>query len=84
MHRPKSAAALQRECDRWNKANPVGTTVKYHPVIRGPKFAITTTKSTAYVLSGHTAVLFVEGISGCVAMDACEPIEAGKDAHAGQ
>lgn len=78
MYRPKSAAALAKDCARWNKANPIGTTVKYHPVIGGPKYAITTTKSEAYVLSGHTAVLFVEGISGCVALDACERIEPGK------
>lgn len=75
----KTAAALGRQCAKWNAAHPIGTTVKYFPVTGNPKFAITKTKSNAYVLSGHTAVLFVEGVSGCVALDNCERIEPGKD-----
>jgi hypothetical protein len=34
----------------------------------------TRTRSAAYVLSGHTAVVFVDGVSGCVALDAVNPV----------
>lgn len=49
--------------------------VKYFPVI-GERSTFTPyeTKSPAYILSGHTAVLHLKGKSGCVAVDACEPL----------
>ena len=33
------------------------------------------TRSDAYVLSGHTAVVFITGVSGCVALDAVEIVK---------
>lgn len=65
------AAKLQKQCDEWNRANPIGVEVEFYPVIRGDNFRLRKTRSEAYVLSGHTAVLFLEGESGCVALEAC-------------
>ena len=68
---------LQIECDAWNRAWPVGTRVVYHSVIGEAKGIHTRTRSQAYVLSGHTAVVFVEGVAGCVALDAVDPAPEG-------
>lgn len=67
-------AALERLCMNWNGTYPIGTEVEYHSVIGEAAHKITRTRSAAYVLSGHTAVLFVEGVSGCVALDAVDPV----------
>lgn len=72
--RRTSLAVLESNCLNWNAQHPVGTEVEFHPVIGDPKFRATRTRSEAYVLSGHTAVLFVEGESGCVALAAIKPV----------
>jgi hypothetical protein len=56
-------AKLQAECDRFNAECPVGTEVLVKTDTRGN--IITKTRSAAYILSGHTPVIFVEGFSGC-------------------
>jgi hypothetical protein len=74
MRRPrqKSPAELQKQCDIWNRACPIGTLVQYHPVIGEPAYRLRKTKTQASILSGHTAVIWLEGESGCVALDAVE------------
>jgi hypothetical protein len=69
-----SVAYLEDQCRRWNQLHPVGTEVIYHPVMGERWGRETKTRSAAYVLSGHTAVLFIEGQAGCVALDAVEAI----------
>ena len=64
------AACLQRKCDQFNQAYPVGTEVEYHPVIGEPAHRVRTTRTPAQVLSGHTAVVWLNDESGCVALDA--------------
>jgi hypothetical protein len=51
------------EVEVWNLKHPVGQAVE---VTRdnGEKI-LTRTTSTAWVLSGHTPVVFLDGISGC-------------------
>ena len=66
-------AKLAARCEEWNAAHPVGTQVMYHPVIGAPAFRVRKTRSAAQVLSGHTAVVWLEDEAGCVALDACEP-----------
>ncbi len=61
---------LQLKCEVWNRRHEVGCAVEYHPIIGEAGHINTTTRSKAYVLSGHTAVLFVKGVSGCVALEA--------------
>jgi hypothetical protein len=41
------------------------------------KAIITRTRSPASVLSGHTAVVWIEGKSGCVMLDRVAPIVTG-------
>ena len=71
------AEELQRQCDSWNEPHPIGTTVAYHPVIGEPDCRLRKTQTGAYVLSGHTAVLFLRGETGCVALDAVAPMPTG-------
>jgi len=60
------------KCTAWNQQHPIGTEVWFSPVMGGATVRMRKTRSEAYVLSGHTAVLFLEGESGCVALEACE------------
>jgi hypothetical protein len=56
-------AKLQATCDAWNTKHPIGT-----PVILnkdGVGDVETTTRSAAEVLSGHSAVIWLDGVSGC-------------------
>lgn len=70
--KPPSLSKLVNACSAFNAKNPIGTAVIYHSVIGKPAGIETRTRSAAYVLSGHTAVVFVENVSGCVALDAVE------------
>jgi hypothetical protein len=70
----RAVATLERECMEWNARHTIGTEVEYHPVIGQSAHRVTRTRSSAYVLSGHTSVIFVESESGCVALDAIIPV----------
>jgi hypothetical protein len=64
------AEKQQRKCDAWNDSNPIGTSV----VVRmdSEENRETVTRSVAQVLSGHTAVIWLGGISGCYALGRVE------------
>ncbi len=65
-----STRELQKKCDRFNDRAVVGTKVR---VTRDNGDVVeTTTRSAAHVLSGHSAVIFVDGISGCYALERVE------------
>lgn len=76
MKRGAAHADPQTACARFNEALPVGSRVLYFPVLpaadephpRTPPLA-TVTRSEAYVLSGHSAVVMLQGKAGCVAVD---------------
>lgn len=80
MNKPKpsqkqpSMEQLEERCQQWNAAYPIGAVVEYHSTIGAYRHLVTRTKGAAYVLSGHTAVCFIEGIPGCVALDALVPV----------
>jgi hypothetical protein len=66
----------QREAQavkRWNRLHPIGTPVVAYPGCR-PEFdrnatrIVTSTRSKATVLGGHTAVVWVHGHSACIAL----------------
>lgn len=60
--------------ENWNLKHPVGTRV----VVRkddGTKMT-TVTRSQAELLSGHTPVIWVTGISGCYALERVRPAPA--------
>ena len=70
----RTLAALHEQVDTWNARCPIGTLVEYHPVIGARHFRPRVTVSKAWILSEHTAVVFLENETGCVALDACNPI----------
>lgn len=80
MNKPKSrqqqpsAEQLEERCRQWNSTYPIGAVVEYHSNIGAYRHIVTRTRGEAYVLSGHTAVCFVEGVAGCVALDALVPV----------
>ncbi len=65
--RPRSAKALQRQCDDFNSRYPVGQRVAVKR--DSGETMITSTRSKAEVLSGHTAVIWLDGIRGCYMLD---------------
>lgn len=58
---------------KWNKTFPVGTRVRYWTGVREGVGKVSTTKTEADLLGGHTAVVWIEGESGCVALSHVEP-----------
>lgn len=68
----KSPAVLGADCETWNARHPAGTLVKYWPGRRPGEYVTHTTAGPAYVLSGHSAVIMLVGVAGCVALDHCE------------
>jgi hypothetical protein len=65
MRKPNTAA-LQKRCDEWNALHPVGTAVE---LTKDAGVVTTKTRSAAEVLSGHSAVVWLEGVSGCYALE---------------
>lgn len=64
---------LQEQCDVFNAANPVGTRVLLKKDFVAEPFE-TKTRSLAQVLSEHSAVIWLEGVIGCYALDCVTPI----------
>ena len=69
----KKVSSLQAVCDRFNEAYPVGTSVTVQLDGRDEPFK-TVTRSTAQVLSGHTAVIWLENVTGCYLLERVTPI----------
>lgn len=70
MRRP-DPKRLQAVCDRWNAAHPVGEAVTVR--LDSGEARRTVTRSTAQVLSSHSAVIWLEGVSGCYLLDRVTP-----------
>ncbi len=65
---------LQKQCDNFNARTPVGSMVRVWTAVRGEgPGKVGLVRYRAYVLSGHTPVVFVEGIRGCVALSHVVP-----------
>lgn len=58
----------------WNDVYRVGTVVRYWTGARQGEGKLSTTRTEAVVLSGHTAVVWVEGHSACVALTHVEAV----------
>lgn len=67
----KASAKLQAACDKFNQAYPVGTNVNV--LLDGGEVRHTVTTSEAQVLSGHSAVIWLKGVSGCYLLDRVTP-----------
>lgn len=64
------------EASEWNKHVKVGDEVEYREVVELDPPQLFTTRSEACVLSGHTAVVWLHGKAGCVAISHCRPLTA--------
>jgi hypothetical protein len=65
-----------KEVAAWNARVKVGDTVQYEEVKGVTEAQTFKTKTEAEVLSGHTAVVWLEGKRGCVAVSHCKPVAA--------
>ncbi|MGD9632884.1 MAG: hypothetical protein AB7I57_24340 [Pirellulales bacterium] len=63
----------------WNRRHPIGTLVEYRELKDRGEPQRYRTASHAFLLGGHTAVLQLEGKTGCVALDHCRVVVAGED-----
>lgn len=67
-------AQLQKAVDAWNASYPIGTPVTRYKLIKplaDPQE--TKTRSAAWVMSGHSAMVMVEGVSGGVVLESVIP-----------
>lgn len=71
-HRPPSPAQEQEKCDRWNQHRPTGTKVEVR--LDDGSIRNTTTRSEAWLMGGHTAVIMLEGISGGYMLERVRPL----------
>lgn len=69
---PRSKRERRRKpgltADEWNHRHPVGTPVRFQPVLGIEEYETTATRSEAWELCG-TAVVMIEGRSGGCAID---------------
>lgn len=68
----KKKSAPEKQVADWNARVRVGAEVDYRDYPDG-KAVRYTTRTEAQVLSGHTAVVWLNGKAGCVCIDACTP-----------
>jgi hypothetical protein len=66
-HHDPSVRSPKADVDSWNANVAVGEKVTYRNDL-GEEI-LTRTRSRAQVLSNHTAVVWLDGITGCVALD---------------
>lgn len=65
--RPPTAAQLQRQCEVFNLVVAIGDQVAVR--LDDGRTKLTTTRTEAQVLSGHTAVVWLDGIGGCYLLE---------------
>lgn len=71
-----SLDAVLAQVDAWNLANPVGTLVDYWRGVReGEPSGQGRTRWNATVLGDHTAVAWIDGCSGAVALTHVRVVE---------
>lgn len=68
----KKQSAMVNE---WNRLHSVGTPVIYYKDNRAEPGNESKTRTPATLLGGHTAVVFVEGVAGCIALIHVEAIQ---------
>lgn len=69
----KTVRQLQKECDLFNAKTKVGDEVLVKLDGSSEPFR-TRTKSIAQILSGHSAVIWLENVSGCYLLDRVKPL----------
>jgi hypothetical protein len=73
-YKEPNVTKMQAECDAFNAACPVGGKVRVKLDFVDEPFE-TTTRSEAQILSGHSAVIWMENVSGCYLLDRVTPVE---------
>lgn len=68
--------------DRFNTRHKVGDFVRYFETLEDKSGRVHRIRTAAQVLSGHTAVVWLEGKSGCVACLHCFPLNHEEQAEA--
>ncbi|CAN7777686.1 hypothetical protein LJR290_007905 [Variovorax sp. LjRoot290] len=68
-----SQKKLQIEVDSFNAKVPLGGAVDYFSY-EGAPLERFKTRTEAQILSGHTAVVWLEGKAGCVCVSHCLPV----------
>lgn len=58
---------LSAQIDAWNRLYPVGQDVRLKT--DGGEVILTKTRSPAQILGGHSAVIWLVGVTGCYALD---------------
>lgn len=66
---------MQAACDSFNAAHPIGADVFVQLDNKDEPF-LTKTRSSAQILSGHSAVIWLEGVTGCYLLDRVTPADA--------
>jgi hypothetical protein len=67
-----SQKKLQKEVDEFNQKYKVGDPILYYSIIaQSEPPVVTRVRTTARILGGHTAVVWLEDVSGCVACSHC-------------
>ncbi|MGX9698156.1 hypothetical protein ACWYXK_14310 [Janthinobacterium lividum] len=70
----QATAKLQATCDKFNAAHQVGAAVSVK--LDGGEVRETVTASEAQVMGGHTAVICLDGVSGCYDLDRVTALRA--------
>lgn len=73
MSKPSRVKIQELEVENWNLKHPVGKKVKVE--LDNGSWIETTTNAPASMLGGHTAVAWLNGISGCYRLSRVRPIE---------
>ena len=78
--KPKGLKTLNTQVNRWNATYPVGTLVKRYRLMhpRQEPAGCFKTRLPASVLSGHSAVVWLDGFPGCVDLDSLEVMAEGR------
>jgi hypothetical protein len=78
----KTQKRLQAEVDAFNAQTALGSEVDFFEY-EGAPIKRYKTRTEAQILSGHTAVVWLEGKAGCVCVSHCLPVKAKAEAAAG-
>jgi len=78
MVKRPSLKKLQAECDKFNAAVSVGSKVLVQ-LDNHDEPMETTTRSAAEVLSGHSAVVWLNGVRGCYHLSCVKPVTTVED-----
>lgn len=71
MRRPPTPAQEQKKCDDWNSQRQAGASVDVR--LDDGSIKKTKTRSDAWLMGGHTAVIMLEGIAGGYMLERVTP-----------